>query len=119
MKDTDLNEYEQTRAIYAKYFTLGYIDASMESKLALIAMICYVTDSINKKREALNKVSCYQVICKIGKDLPDETHYNFFKGLGVICEDFMYGCTDFPTFGMDPKAMPKEILRMLKAWMPF
>ncbi len=111
--------YEKTRAIYAKYFSLGNLNTKMENKLALIAMICFITDSINKNKDILHKVTCYQVICKIGKDFPEEVHQDFFKALGAICDDLMYGCTVFPTFGVDPKAMPKEVLKLLRTWMPF
>ena len=111
--------YEQTRALYSKYFSLGNLNISLEKKLALIAMICFITNNINKSKDTLNKVTCYQVICKIGKDFPDEIHLDFFKALGAICEDFMYGCTEFPNFGIDPKAMPKEVLKLLNSWMPF
>lgn len=121
MKVMDLAScsYEDARAIYHKYFSLGNLNLSLESKLALVGMICYITHSINKSKDILNKVTCYQVICKIGKDFPDEIHQEFFKSLGVICEDFMYGCKEFPTFGIDPKVMPKEVLKMLNSWMPF
>lgn len=111
--------YEKTRAIFTKYFSLGNLNTSLENKLALIAMICYITHSINKSKDILNQVTCYQVICKIGKDFPDEVHYDFFKALGAICEDFMYGCKEFPTFGIDPKEMPKEVLKLLNTWLPF
>ncbi len=111
--------YEKTRAIFTKYFSTGHLNANLEGKLALIAMICYITNSINKNKDEVSKVTCYQVICKIGKDFPDEVHYDFFKALGAICDDFMYGCTEFPTFGIDPKSMPKEVLKLLNTWMPF
>lgn len=111
--------YEKARAIYNKYFTLGYLNTSLENKLALIAMICHITNNINKSKDEVNKVTCYQVICKIGKDMPDEIHQDFFKALGAICDDYMYGCKEFPNFGVDPKAMPKEVLKILNTWIPF
>lgn len=111
--------YEKTRAIFNEYFSLGHLNTNLENKLALIAMICYITDRINKKKDVGDKVTCYQVICKIGKDMPDEIHYNFFKALGALCDDLMYGCSEFPTFGIDPKTMPKEVLKLLNTWMPF
>lgn len=111
--------YEKCRAIYSKYFSLGNLNTNLENKLALIAMICYITNNINKTKDILNKVTCYQVICKIGKDFPDEVHQDFFKALGAICDEFSYGCKEFPTFGIDPKIMPKEVLKILNTWMPF
>ncbi len=111
--------YEKVRTIYTKYFSLGHLNTKFENKLALIDMICYVTNHINKNKDALHKVTCYDIICKIGKDFPDEVHQDFFKSLGAICDDFMYGCDEFPTFGVNPKDMPKEILKLLNTWMPF
>ncbi len=42
--------YEQTRAIFNKYFSLGYLNTSLEKKLLLICMVCYITNSINKNK---------------------------------------------------------------------
>lgn len=110
-------DYTKVKSLYSKYFSTCFLNINLEHKLALIAMICYVTNALNKKRN--KSINCYQVICKIGKDLPDHIHQDFFKVLGAICDDFMYGCTEFPTFGIDPKVMPKEIESMLKNWIPF
>lgn len=111
--------YEKVRTIFNKYFSTGSLSTTLENKLALIAMICFVTNSINKKKDPLSQVTCYQVICKIGKDFPLEAQQDFFKSLGAICDDLMYGCTEFPTFGINPKEMPKEILKLLNTWLPF
>lgn len=121
MKTMALNEmdYNSTRVLFNKYFSTGNLNLNLENKLALIGMICYITNNINRTKDELNKVTCYQVICKIGKDFPDEVHQDFFKALGAICDDFMYGSKEFPTFGIDPKTMPKEVLKLLNTWMPF
>lgn len=117
----DLTEcsYTKARSIYNEYFSTGNLNTSLENKLALIAMICFVTNHVNKKKDTLHKVTCYDIICKIGKDFPSEVHQDFFKALGVICDDLMYGSEEFPTFGINPKDMPKEILKLLNTWMPF
>ena len=117
--DLSNSTYEEVRKVFTKYFTLGYLNTSLESKLALIAMICFITNKLNTKKDPLNRVTCYQVICKIGKDFPDEVHQNFFKSLGAICDDLSYGCKEFPNFGIEPKSMPKEILKLLQTWLPF
>ena len=71
--------YEQTRAIFNKYFSLGYLNTSLEKKLLLICMVCYITNSINKNKPIGKQVNAYQVLGKIGKDMPDEVHLDFFK----------------------------------------
>ena len=111
--------YEQTRAIFNKYFSLGYLNTSLEKKLLLICMVCYITNSINKNKPIGKQVNAYQVLCKIGKDMPDEVHLDFFKALGALCDDFLYGCKEVPTFGIDPKIMPQEVLKLLETWLPF
>ena len=54
---------------------------------------------------------------KLNKNLalPDE----FIKGLAIICEDFSYQCTDFPTFGLKGQDIVKEAISILKTYMPF
>ena len=101
--------YEQTRAIFNKYFSLGYLNTSLEKKLLLICMVCYITNSINKNKPIGKQVNAYQVLCKIGKDMPDEVHLDFFKALGALCDDLLYGCKEVPTFGIEPKIMPQEL----------
>ena len=44
----------------------------------------------------------------------------FIKGLAIMCEDFMYGCTEFPTFGIKtPAEMATQIGKILHEYLPF
>jgi hypothetical protein len=54
---------------------------------------------------------------KLSKNLglPDE----FIKGLAIVCEDFSYDCTDFPTFGLKGQDVIKEAVSILKSYIPF
>ena len=44
---------------------------------------------------------------------------DFIKGLSIVCEDFSYECTEFPTFGLKGKAILEKIVEILKNFMPF
>lgn len=121
MKAIDFNDvdYNIVSQIYNKYFSLGHINSRFVDKIALISMICYLTDYFNKDKDEFHKISCYKVIQKIGGKKYPELVDNFYKSLAVICEDMMYGCKEFETFGVNPKDMPKEILRILNTYLPF
>ena len=108
--------FDKLLAIYTKYFSLGYLGNDNNDKLAIIALVCYVTNELNKKGKNL---TCYDVLLQIGKDFPDYVKNTFFKSLGVICQDLMYCCKIFPDFGLQPKEMPKTILKLLKSYCPF
>ena len=36
-----------------------------------------------------------------------------------MCEDFAYGCKEFPTFGIKDKDIPLKIKEILKTYLPF
>ena len=113
LKDLDFNK---TLAIYKKFFSVHFLNSNLGDKLAVIALTCYITNELRKKDK---EITCYDVLLKVGKDFGKEEKETFLKSLGAICEDFMYGCEEFPNFGIDPKAMPKEVLKLLNSWMPF
>lgn len=116
MNDLTNISFDKLSAIYRKYFTLGYLNTDANDKLACIALVCNVTYELNKKGK---KMTCYDVILQIGKDFPDLVKNTFFKSLGVICQDLMYGCTTFPNFGLATKDMPKTIKKLLEKYCPF
>lgn len=88
----------------------------MSDKLACIALTCYITNEFRKKSK---KVTCYDVLLKVGKDFPEVQKKTFLKSLGAVCEDFMYGCKDFLDFGIDVKEMPKQLKKLLDNYCPF
>lgn len=111
----DLNSvsYDELKRFYSKYFSLGNINVDINTKFALISFICYLTLKIRDKKP---NITCYQVIRKIvGDSFPD----NYVIGLTIICEDFSYGCTEFPTFGLKDKEIPGKIKEILLNWLPF
>lgn len=106
--------YKELRDIYSEHFSLGYINDSIETKFALISLICYVTQQARKKNRS---VTYYQVIKAITKDIsfPD----SFIVGLSIICEEFGYGCNKFPLFGLKGKQIISQIKEILEHYVPF
>ena len=93
-----------------------YINTNTDNKLALIALVCFLTNELQKKNK---NITCYDVLLKIGKDFSDVDKNTFLKSLACICQDIMYGCTEFNTFGVERKDVPKTIKKLLNEYMPF
>lgn len=106
--------YEQLKAIYNQYFSTGKLAADINMKFALISLIGYIVYNMKKKKP---DVSYYEVCYKLMDGLGFE-EINV-KSLAIMVEDFSYGCTEFPTFGLKPKEMPEKIKEILKKYMPF
>ena len=106
--------YEEMQKIYSRYFSLGYLNVDINTKFALISLICYLKQKLSEKKP---DVTHFQILKKInGGDLIPE---DFLKGLAVICSDFGYGCKEFPTFGIEDKKIPNKIKEILLNWIPF
>lgn len=105
--------YEEMQRIYNQYFSMGYLNADINTKFALISLVCYITEKLKEKRP---DVTHYQVLRKLSEGMIPEDH---IKGLSVICSDFSYGCKEFPTFGIDDKNIPVKIKEILSKWVPF
>ena len=73
------------------------------------------------KRTELKKknpdVTYFSVLTKItsGLGIPEE----FIWAIAIVSEDFAYGCTEFPTFGMKPNQMVNKIKEILSLYVPF
>lgn len=110
---TDSTSFKELRRCYNEYFSLGYLDVDINTRFALISLICYVTTKLKEKNP---DVTYYQVVYKLGNGLVED---DFIKGLSIICEDFAYGCKEFPTFGIEPKKIPDKIKEILHNRLPF
>lgn len=112
----DVNHEESIdslRQIHSNYFSLGYLNTDINTKFALISLICYLVQVIKTKKSLITH---YDVIKQIiGEEIPD----SFCKSLSVICEDFAYGCSQFPTFGIEDKKIPVKVREILRTWIPF
>lgn len=111
--------YEQVKKVYDKFFSLGFLNKDVQSKLALISLICRITYEVNKKKNFTQNISCYQIICKIGGDMGDDMKNTVFKSLGAICDDLSYGCDSFPDFGLKLAEMPQMVRKLLGDYSPF
>lgn len=110
--------YAELKGIYEEYFSLKYA-CSLEDKLALIGLICYLT---NKLRIKDPDITCWEVIAKIAfkEGTYTDEYVQSLRGLSIICEDFMYGVTKFPTFGFkSDKEILNKIKEILNNWVPF
>lgn len=105
--------YNEMQDIYNRYFSLGCLNADINTKFALISLICYITEKVKSKKP---DVTHYQIIRKLAEGILPEDQV---KGLAVLCSDFAYGCTEFPTFGIDDKNVPLKIREILSKWTPF
>jgi hypothetical protein len=116
MNNLENLSFDEIKTIYSQYFTLGYLGASMSDKMACIALTCSITNELKKKGK---KVTCYDVLLKVGKFSGFDEKDVFLKVLGAICEDFMYGCKDFLDFGIPAKEQPKQLKNLLDKYCPF
>ena len=106
--------FRQLQDFYKQYFSTGNLAADINMKFALISLIGYIVYNMKKKKP---DVSYYEVCYKLMEGLGFEEID--VKGLAIVVEDFSYGCTDFPTFGIPPKEMPKKVREILSKYMPF
>jgi len=111
-------DYAELKSIYSDYFSLKYA-CSLEDKFALIGLICYIT---NKLRIKNPDITCWEVIAKIAfkEGTFTDEYVQSLRGLSIMCEDFMYGVTKFPTFGFKTdKEILNKIKEVLDNWLPF
>lgn len=113
--------FEELKKFYFENYSIGYLNptgknnhTSFERKLILISLICYL---YNKNKSKNPDLTYYSLIYKLsqGLSLPE----NFIKGLSILCEDFSYGCYEFPTFNLEGKNIISEIREVLSSYMPF
>lgn len=105
--------YEEMQEEYKKYFSMPFLSEDLADKLALISFVCYITHELKQKKP---DVTHYQVLRKIANEFASE---DVLKGLAVICSDFGYGCTKFPTFGLSNKEIVAQIRSMVAKLLPF
>ena len=111
--------FDDLRRFYSNNYSLGYINSgngrsSIENRFVLISLINYIHYKTKLKHP---DTTHYEIIMKLSKNtgLSDE----FLKGLAIVCEDFSYCCDDFPTFGLKGQDIVKEVVSILKSYMPF
>ena len=112
--------FKELDKFYTDNYSIGYLNSSQntrspfENRIVLISLICEITYR-NKLKNP--DVTHYQIIMKLADKLglPDK----FLQGLAIICKDFSYQCTEFPTFGLQGQDKIKEIRAILSTYLPF
>lgn len=107
---------DKLQAIYQKLFSLHYLNCNLGDKLGVIALTCRITNALRQKNP---KITCYDVLLKIGKDFAEVEKNTFLKSLACICEDMMYGVKDYPDFGVKLSEAPKQLQKLLSNYVPF
>lgn len=111
--------FNELRSIYLEHFSLGNIGVTegrtaIENRFILISLIAHVYSKTKPKNPDLTYYSLIYKLCNnMGFD------ENFIQGLAITVEDFAYGCSVFPTFGLKGKEILSEIQKILKSWLPF
>ena len=108
--------YEEMKTLYSKYFSLDFLGSDINNKFALISLTCYLTSKLKAKKPDVTHLS---ILCAINNKGTTHVSEDFIKGLAVVCSDFAYGCTQFPTFGIEEKKIPIKIKEILSCWLPF
>ncbi len=114
----DTNRFEELRKIlYDELFVGVPAGQDMGDKIALIAMICYLTNALKKKKPS---VTYFDVINLCMKDFPlpfvDEDQLQI---LALVCEWFAADCKIFPNLGVSPAEMPEKIKNLISNLLPF
>lgn len=112
--------YEEKKYIFRELCDLGSMTSGkISSRFVLIALICLVTDNMKNKD---SNISCLKVIQKIiGTDSTPSVHFNqYIECLALVCENFMYACKEFDTFGFKSSdEIVEKIRELLLEWCPF
>ena len=111
----DTKKIEEIKHILDYDLNIGVpASADLGDKIGLIAMICYLTDALQKKKPTLKYID---VINLCVKDEFSDT--NTLQALALICEWFSNGCVTFPNLGVKAKDMPKIIKKQVMDLCPF
>lgn len=106
-------EYKELKDLYHRHFWMGGMTSDLSDKLALISLICYIVYKVKLKNP---DATYWSVVYKLGKDIVSE---DVLKAISIICEEFGYGCSYFPTFGIEDKQIPNKIKELLGMILPF
>jgi len=106
-------DYKTKKALYVQNFSIGYAGKDMMNKLKVIGLICYLHQKLNEKRP----ITYYELIQTINK--PEIITDDMVQAFSIICEDWSYGCTSFPDFGLKVSEMVPTIKELLKDFLPF
>lgn len=111
--------FKELQQFYTENYSLGYLNSynghsTIESRFILISLVNLAYSKLKLKNPDLTR---YEFLVKLTKNnsLPDK----FLKGLAIVCEDFAYGCDNYPNFGLKGNDILKEIQGILNSYLPF
>ena len=107
-------DFKTLQSIYIQYFSLGKIASDINTKFALISLICYIVKAMKKKKPDVTYYKVVNKLCEGTGWSEDEV-----KGLSIVCESFGYECDKFPTFDIKPADMTKTVKEILNKRLPF
>ena len=89
----------------------------MGSKIALISMICYLTNVLKAKKPNITHADVIR-LCKPndGEFWLDQENLDI---LALVCDWFSFDCKTFPNLGVPVKEMPEKIKSELSKLCPF
>lgn len=110
----DPNLYNSLTRTYAQYFSLSHFNVDCQQRMALVFLICFLTDKAKAKKP---DTTCWTILYALNKevDLPDEA----IMGLSLVCQDFFNAGGEFPTFGLSNKEIVPKVREILKSYLPF
>ena len=109
--------YDELSNYYNEHFTMSTVNGTLEDRLALIGLICFLTNSARKKNP---DATCWQVINKVIPNAGDKHYNTFLRGLSIICSDFMKNCSKFDSMGFKTsKEIIDKINSIVNLWTPF
>ena len=108
------NDFKELNNLYHNNFSLGFISEDFSTKVALISLLGYLVLKLKAKDPS---ISYLKVIKSLSKGMKLDP--KFIYTLAIICSDFAYGCTSFPTFGIPDKKIPAKIKELLDKHVPF
>ena len=106
--------YKELERFYSDVYSIGSLGHSLQNRLVAISLICLLTYKAKQKKPG---VTAYQIIMTICEKSPLPEDYAW--RLAIVCEDFMYGCKDFPTFGLKKEEIIPTVQKILNDWLPF
>ena len=114
----DSSKYQRLHDILYKDLFIGVpASTDMGSKIALIAMICYLTNALKVKKPDITHADVIHLCTpKAGEFWLDQENLDI---LALVCDWFAFDCTKFPNLGIPVKEMPGKIKDELSKLCPF
>lgn len=101
-------------------FSLGYFGKDITKKFALISLICYITHKAKQKNSTITHSNVIKSLIKQSQiKMPDYIKSELHNGLTKLCEEFSYGCTEFPTFEIPSNKIVDTVKEIIKEYSPF